>query len=77
MASPNACGGIALVVSGLKQLGQCHSPARVRRALENTCEELGEGVGPWVLTSGRGMIRVDKAMEYLEKSDVVDQPDFW
>jgi len=76
MSSPNACGGIALVLSALKQEGQRYSPHRVRRALENTCEPLGDGVGPWVLTSGRGMIRVDRAVEYLSRSADVDSPDF-
>ncbi|CAG9460207.1 unnamed protein product [Pedinophyceae sp. YPF-701] len=69
MASPSACGGIALVLSALKDLDIARDPPRVRLALENTCRPLGdEEVGPWVLTSGRGLIQCDAAVEYLEKS---------
>jgi UDP-N-acetylglucosamine enolpyruvyl transferase len=36
MASPNACGGVALVLSGLKARGVAYSPHRIRRGLETT-----------------------------------------
>lgn len=58
MSSPNACGGIALLLSGLKAEGLPYSPARVRRALENTCVPLGGDAPDAVLTYGRGLIQV-------------------
>lgn len=81
MSSPNATGCIALLLSALKQTpGQTITPARVRRALENTCLPLSEDgsprPGPWVLTSGRGLIQVQAAFEYLSRSAALDQPDF-
>ncbi|KAK9809052.1 hypothetical protein WJX72_008467 [[Myrmecia] bisecta] len=75
MASPNACGGVALVLSGLKAAGLTVTPNRVRRALENTCEPLGGDAADAVLTYGRGLIQVHKAFEYLQKSEANDQPD--
>ncbi|MCH7725669.1 MAG: S8 family serine peptidase, partial [Planctomycetes bacterium] len=64
MSSPNACGGIALLLSGLKQQALTYSPHSVRRALENTARSL-EQSSPFA--HGRGLIQIDKAYEYLEK----------
>ena len=69
MSSPNACGGIALILSGLKAQGLPGSgaaggagvsglPARVRRAIEATCLPLGGKAPDAVLTYGRGLIQV-------------------
>ena len=62
MASPNACGGIALLLSGLLAAGAPRGAprgaARVRRALENTCRPLGDFAGDGVLTYGRGLVQV-------------------
>ncbi|CAM6096265.1 unnamed protein product [Calypogeia fissa] len=66
MASPCACGGVALVLSSLKAEGQVISPHVVRKALENTAAKVGEG--PFEpLTTGRGLLQVDLAYEYLQK----------
>lgn len=58
MSSPNAAGGMALLLSGLKALGSTISPARVRRAVENTCLPLGGDAPDAVLTYGRGLLQV-------------------
>ena len=76
MSSPNACGGIALILSGIKQHpsgsggggawteggpGVSSLPARVRRAIEATCLPLGGAAPDAVLTYGRGLIQVSDA----------------
>ncbi|KAL3696139.1 hypothetical protein R1sor_010215 [Riccia sorocarpa] len=66
MASPCACGSVALVLSALKAEEQAISPHIVRKALENTALKVSDSqVEP--LTTGRGLIQVDKAYEYLQK----------
>ena len=56
MAAPNACGGIALILSALKLAGLPKpSPTRVRRALECTAREI-DGV-EW-LSQGNGLLQV-------------------
>ena len=62
MSSPNACGSIALLISKLKQEGLEHSPALIRRAIEETAEPI-PGISPWA--QGRGMIQIDRAWEWL------------
>jgi len=74
MASPCACGGVALVLSGLKAEGQTITPNRVRRALENTAKPVGDGPDA-KLTYGNGLLQVDKAFEYLQQSAEVDAID--
>ncbi len=58
MASPNACGGLALVVSAMLAEGQAVTPARVRRAVENTALPVGAGDPAATLTYGRGLLQV-------------------
>ncbi len=64
MASPNACGAIALILSGMKAQQIGITPHRVRRALSHTAVDL-ERVSPF--GEGRGMIQIDKAFEYIEQ----------
>ena len=67
MASPCACGGLALLVSGLKAEGQVVTPARVRRAVENTAQPVAPADPSSVLTYGRGLLQVADAFAYLQK----------
>jgi len=62
MASPNACGGIAVVLSGLKAEGIAYSPHSVRRAIQNTARPV-ERVDSF--TQGPGLLQVDRAFEHL------------
>lgn len=74
MASPCACGGLALLVSALKAEEQAVTPARVRRAVENTCLPVAERAADGVLTYGRGLLQVQAAYKYLRRSAAVDVP---
>ncbi|GAB2222014.1 hypothetical protein Drorol1_Dr00013211 [Drosera rotundifolia] len=67
MASPSACGGIALILSAMKAEGIDISPYDVRKALENTSIPIGT-LPEDKLTSGQGLMQVDKALEYLRQS---------
>ena len=62
MASPNACGGIALLLSAAKSRQLQYTPASVRRALENTARPLANYS---VFSQGRGLIQVDQAWQHL------------
>ncbi|KAL8138735.1 hypothetical protein V2J09_004736 [Rumex salicifolius] len=66
MASPCACGGAALLVSAMKAESIDVSPYTVRKALENTCSPIG-GLPEDVLTTGMGLMQVDKALEYARQ----------
>jgi tripeptidyl-peptidase-2 len=60
MAAPNAAGGVALILSGLKAANLPYSPASIRRALENSARSI-EGLDPF--SQGRGLIQVDRAFD--------------
>ncbi|XP_052216044.1 tripeptidyl-peptidase 2-like isoform X2 [Dreissena polymorpha] len=62
MSSPNACGCIALVLSGLKAGGISYNPYSVKRALQNTAKPVD---GVEVFAMGHGLVQVEKAYEYL------------
>ncbi|KAJ0043607.1 hypothetical protein Pint_17460 [Pistacia integerrima] len=59
MASPSACGGIALVISAMKAEGIPVSPYIVRKAIENTSFPIG-GLAEDKLSTGQGLLQVDK-----------------
>ena len=60
MASPNACGSIALILSGLIANNIEYFPYGIKRALENTALKIDDELG-----SGAGLIQIDKAYDYL------------
>ncbi|KAH6782852.1 tripeptidyl peptidase ii [Perilla frutescens var. hirtella] len=67
MSSPCACGGVALIVSAMKAEGIPVSPYSVREALENT--SIPVGCSPEdKLSAGQGLMQVDRAYEYIQKS---------
>ncbi|KAG7670442.1 hypothetical protein Ndes2437A_g04966 [Nannochloris sp. 'desiccata'] len=69
MASPCACGGLALVLCALKAEGQVITPARVRRAVENTALVLHPEDPSSTLTYGRGLLQVADAHAYLQQGN--------
>lgn len=62
MASPNCCGNMALVLSGLKAKGIKYSPNSVERAFANTARRV---TGTDVFAQGAGLIQTDKAFDAL------------
>ncbi|XP_078380044.1 tripeptidyl-peptidase 2-like isoform X2 [Oculina patagonica] len=72
MSSPNACGGIALLLSGLKANSIPYSPHSIRRALENTALHV-EGLDR--LTLGHGLLQVDKAYDFCSEFSSVPERD--
>ncbi|KAH0452237.1 hypothetical protein IEQ34_019536 [Dendrobium chrysotoxum] len=67
MASPSACGGVALLLSGMKAEGIFISPYTVRKALENTSSPISD-LPVEKLTTGHGLMQVDRAYEYIQQS---------
>lgn len=61
MSSPCAAGGVALVVSALKQAGHAVTPARVRRAIENTAKQIHTSPLD-TLAYGRGLMQVRRRL---------------
>lgn len=67
MSSPNACGAIALLLSGMKQEHIPISPARVYKAIRATAKSVDDDLGT-------PFIQVDKAWDYIvEHKDKPDQ----
>ncbi|OWM79539.1 hypothetical protein CDL15_Pgr022951 [Punica granatum] len=64
MASPSACGGVALLISAMKAESIPVSPYTVRTALENTCILIG-ALPEDKLSTGQGLMQVDKAFQYV------------
>ncbi|THU55160.1 hypothetical protein C4D60_Mb11t03630 [Musa balbisiana] len=67
MASPSACGGVALLISAMKAESINVSPYVVRRALENTTASIGDAAEE-KLTTGQGLMQIDRAYEYAKMS---------
>jgi len=62
MASPNACGSVALLLSGMKANGTAYSPYSVRRALKNTARRIDAAD---VFAQGPGLVQIDRAFDHL------------
>ncbi|XP_033760966.1 tripeptidyl-peptidase 2-like [Pecten maximus] len=62
MSSPNACGCIGLVLSGLKANHIDYTPFSVKRALQNTAQKV-DNIEVFAL--GYGLVHVEKAYDYL------------
>lgn len=69
MASPNACGCIALLLSGMKQEGIPITSARVHKAITATAKDFGDELEI-------GFIQVEKAWEYLVQHKERPDADF-
>lgn len=72
MSSPNAVGNIALLLSALKAEELDYSPPGIRRALQNTARPVS---GSDVFATGRGLIQIDKAHEYLKQNEAAKAED--
>lgn len=71
MASPHACGCVALLVSACKAEGIPLSPARMQRAIENTAKSMPNLTN---LQQGWGMVQVSRAFQQLKAvSDIADE----
>ncbi|MEQ8789066.1 MAG: S8 family serine peptidase [Pirellulaceae bacterium] len=73
MASPNACGASALLLSALKAEKKPYTPYSVRRALQNTARPIDDADA---LTQGAGLIQVDAALAYLLEHAEHQSPTF-
>uniref|UniRef100_A0A804PBH2 Peptidase S8/S53 domain-containing protein n=2 Tax=Zea mays TaxID=4577 RepID=A0A804PBH2_MAIZE len=67
MSSPSACGGVALLVSGMKAEGIPLSPYSVRKAIENTAASISNAPEE-KLTTRNGLLQVDRAFEYAQQA---------
>eukprot|EP01134_Creolimax_fragrantissima_P002465 CFRG2465T1 len=66
MASPNACGGVALLLSALKQKELPYTPQAIKSCLVATCMPM-KGVEPHA--QGAGVIQVKKAFDAYAGSE--------
>lgn len=72
MSSPNCCGGIALILSGLKQDDIAYTPESVKLAVKNSARKLEHGS---VFANGRGLIQVDAAFNWLKQYEEAVEPE--
>lgn len=64
MASPNVCGGLALIVSAVKQQQLPYTPHSVRRAVQATARPLPD---TQVFAQGAGVLQVPEAYKHLRQ----------
>ncbi|CAF1690507.1 unnamed protein product, partial [Adineta ricciae] len=60
MASPNAAGCVALLLSALKQEQIEYNPSLIRRALMNTAQKIDDE-----FSIGAGLLQIHKALDYI------------
>ncbi|MDB4491434.1 S8 family serine peptidase [bacterium] len=70
MSSPNACGSLAVLLSGLEAEGIGYSPRSVKRVVENTAEPLAKAD---VFSDGQGLLRVDRALEVFREHRAIEE----
>ena len=61
MASPNACGNIALMISGLKQEKKKYTPTSLLRSLQTTAKVIESADA---MSQGAGLVQIEKAYEH-------------
>ena len=64
MSSPNACGNLALLISGLKQQDIPYTPSSLKRAIRNTAQPI-KGTAADGFGQGPGLLQADKAWQHL------------
>jgi len=64
MASPNACGCVALLLSAAKACGLAYTPHSIRRVLENGASHV-EGSDVWSM--GRGLLNVPRSWTLMQR----------
>eukprot|EP01121_Diplochlamys_sp_Union-15-3_P011533 TRINITY_DN3356_c0_g2_i4.p1 TRINITY_DN3356_c0_g2~~TRINITY_DN3356_c0_g2_i4.p1 ORF type:complete len:455 (-),score=82.02 TRINITY_DN3356_c0_g2_i4:94-1458(-) len=73
MSSPNACGGLSLILSALKANKIAYTPFTLRRAIENTARSTGADA----LTVGNGVLQVAKAFTCMSKTFDASELDYF
>ncbi|KAG0053104.1 tripeptidyl-peptidase II Tpp2 [Linnemannia elongata] len=68
MSSPNACGCISLILSGLKAENKAYTPYRVHRALVNAAKDIQDQFRV-------GFLQVEKTFEHLMTYHAYDEQD--
>ena len=70
MAAPSICGGLALLLSGLKAEKIPYNPQQVKRAIENTARPVADNDA---FAVGRGLLQIPEAYEHLKKHAPYDE----
>ena len=64
MSSPNAAGNIALILSGLKQIGLDYTPSSIERTLKNTALKMPDHCS---FSSGAGVVQSLKSFNHFKE----------
>lgn len=74
MSSPNACGGISLLLSSLKAQRKHWNPYYIQKAIENTALPI-VSVNP--LAMGYGLLQIEDAFDYIQEFPYDPQLNMW